>query len=73
MTPEQKKKVSYMYVNSNIPMEEIARALKVKTNVVVAYLKRQNIRSLPPSDEELACNEPTEGFLSYLREIGYEV
>jgi len=62
-----------MYVNSNIPMEEIARALKVKTNVVVAYLKRQNIRSLPPSDEELACNEPTEGFLSYLREIGYEV
>ena len=73
MTPEQQKKASYMYVNSNLPMEEIARALKVKTNVVVAYLKRQNIKSLPPSDEELACNEPTEAFLNYLVSKGYEV
>jgi len=73
MTPEQKKKVSHMYVNSNLPMEEIARALKVKTNVVVAYLKRQNIRSLPPSDDELACNEPTEAFLNYLESKGYEI
>jgi len=73
MTPEQQKKASYMYVNSNLPMEEIARNLKIKTGLVVAYLKRQDISSLPPSDEELACNEPTEAFLNYLRSKGYEV
>ena len=73
MTPEQQRKASYMYVNSNLPMEEIARKLKIKTGLVVAYLKRQNIRSLPPSDEELACNEPTEAFLNYLESKGYEV
>ena len=68
MNVYKKRQVLQMYVNTGADPYDIADQLNVKRKDVVRLL--QQTTSLPPNDDELACNNCTQGFIDYLRSQG---
>ena len=68
MNVYKKRQVLQMYVNTGADPYDIADQLNVKRKDVVRLL--QQTTSLPPNNDELACNNCTQGFIDYLRSQG---
>ena len=71
MNVYKKRQVLQMYVNTGADPYDIADQLNVKRKDVIRLLDQTT--SLPPNNDELACNKCTPGFLDYLRGCGYGV
>ena len=68
MNVYKKRQVLQMYVNTGADPYDIADQLNVKRKDVVRLLEQTT--SLPPNNDELACNNCTQGFIDYLRSQG---
>jgi len=71
MNVYKKKQVLWMYVNTDLDPYDIADQLNIKRKDVIRLL--QQTTSLPPNNDELACNNCTPGFLDYLRGCGHGI